>query len=114
MKTCPNFAERPDGAPNKSTADSVGAVARILKPTSSKWLDRGGRSAAGNMRDEYKRRHRRAKRFGYDNVLDRFRRDDANNFKFRVTMLANGWNEESIKQIDSIAEAPGAQAGITA
>ena len=93
LKTCPNCAERADGAPNKSTADSVGAVARILKPTISKWLDRGGRSAAGNMRDDYKRRSRRAKRLGYDNVLDRFRRDDANNFKFRVNMLANGWDE---------------------
>ena len=57
LKTCPNCAERADGTPNKSTADSVGAVARILKPTISKWLDRGGRSAAGNMRDDYKRTH---------------------------------------------------------
>jgi hypothetical protein len=107
LKTCPNCAERPDGVPCVSTANSVGAVARALKPTIVKWVDRGGRGSAGNMRDDYKRRFRRATRLGFSSVLDRFQRDDANNFKFRCNMLANGWTEESIKEIDKIATAPG-------
>ena len=50
LKTCPNCAGRPDGASDRATADLVGAVARAIRPTISKWVDRGGRSAQGNMR----------------------------------------------------------------
>ena len=45
LKTCPNCAGRPDGAADRATADLVGAVARAIRPTVSKWVDRGGRSA---------------------------------------------------------------------
>jgi hypothetical protein len=107
LKTCPICAGRPDGAADKATADSVGAVARALRPTISKWVDRGGRSAHGNMRDDYRRRWRRAKKLGYESVLDRFQRDDLNKYKFRINMLSHGWTEATIAEIDAIATAPG-------
>jgi hypothetical protein len=107
LKTCPNCAGRPDGAADKATADLVGAVARAIRPTVSKWVDRGGRSAKGNMRDDYRRRWRRAKRLGYESVLDRFQRDEKDNFKFRINMLAHGWTEETIAMIDEVATSEG-------
>ncbi len=33
--------------------------------------------------------------------------DPKENFKFRCNMLANGWTEETVREIDAIAEAPG-------
>ena len=50
LTVCPECAERPDGTPDQDAANSIGALARILRPTVSKWLDRGNRSAAGDMR----------------------------------------------------------------
>jgi hypothetical protein len=40
-------------------------------------------------------------------VLDRFQRDKKDNYKFRINMLAHGWTEETIAEIDAIATAPG-------
>ena len=34
-------------------------------------------------------------------------RDDTDNYKFRCNMLANGWTDSTVKEIDDIAEAPG-------
>ena len=107
LLVCPECAERPDGKPDADAANSVGALARILRPTVSKWLDRGNRSVAGNMRDDYRRRWRRAKQLGFTSVHDRFMNDPKENFKFRCNMLANGWTEETVREIDAIAEAPG-------
>ena len=72
LMVCPECTCRPDGKPDDEAANSIGAVARILRPTVSKWLDRGGRSAAGNMRDDYRRHWRRAKQMGFTSVHDRF------------------------------------------
>ncbi len=49
---CPERAERPGGKPDADAANSVGVLARILRPVVSKWLDRGTRSIAGNMRGD--------------------------------------------------------------
>ena len=40
-------------------------------------------------------------------MLDRFQRDDLNNYKFRINMLSHGWTEATIAEIDAIATAPG-------
>jgi hypothetical protein len=39
--------------------------------------------------------------------LDRFQRDEKNNFKFRINMLAHGWTEETIAKIDEVATSEG-------
>ena len=44
---------------------------------------------------------------GFTSVHDRFMNDPKENFKFRCNMLANGWTEETVREIDAIAEAPG-------
>jgi hypothetical protein len=59
------------------------------------------------MRDDYRRRYRRATRLGFDSVLDRFQRDKKDNYKFRINMLAHGWTEETIAKIDEIALSEG-------
>ena len=40
-------------------------------------------------------------------VHDRFMNDDKRNFKFRCNILANGWTEETVREIDANVEAPG-------
>ena len=107
LKTCHNCAGRPDGAPDKETADLVGRLFRTIRPTVEKWVGRGGRSVKGNMRDDYRRRFRRAKELGFKSVLDRFQHDDKDNYKFRINMLANGWTEETIATIDEVATSEG-------
>ena len=34
-------------------------------------------------------------------------RDDTDNYQFRCNMLANGWTDSTVKEIDDIAEASG-------
>ncbi len=40
-------------------------------------------------------------------MLDRFQHEDKDNHKSRCNMLANGWTEETVKEIGIIAVAPG-------
>ena len=59
------------------------------------------------MRDDYRRRYRRAKNLGFKSVLDRFQHDDKDNYKFRINMLAHGWTEETVAMIDEVATSEG-------
>ena len=72
-----------------------------------KWIDRGVRSAAGDLRAQYKQNHDRAKKGikkendwvqHYDSVAKRFEEDDS----FRHSMAMQGWDEKSICLIDAI------------
>jgi hypothetical protein len=61
----------------------------------------------GNLRDDYRRHWRSAKQQGFLSKYDRFMNDPKGNYKFRCNMLANGWTEETVREIDAIAEAHG-------
>ena len=67
-----------------------------------RWVDRGVRSSAGDMRQYYKRRIRRAQKLGYASVLNRFKKDD----EFRAQMSDLGWDWAAIEEIDKIGGLP--------
>ena len=67
-----------------------------------KWIDRGVRSSAADMRLDYKRRIRRAEKLGFTSVVDRFRTDD----EFRTQMCELGWDLHTIEDIDNIGALP--------
>ena len=62
---------------------------------------RGIRSSSGDRRLDYLHRYKRARRLEYESVADRFQRDRL----FRNQMQAQGWNDETIVDIDEIASA---------
>ena len=101
------ICQHPDGKPSSAGADAFEKIMRVFKPVKMKWVDRGTRSAAGCQRDDYRRRFRRAKAFGFASVVDRWENDSKNDYEFRRHMMANVWTRETIEEIDRIASAPG-------
>ena len=100
---CPMCEQRPDGKPRSAGADAFEKLRACLAPVVMKHQDRGGRSPEGTMRDDFRKRWRRAKALGWSSVLDRWDNDDKDDYLFRHNLMGEGWSREDIKRVDEVA-----------
>ena len=96
--TCLSCDGKIDGTANVEAKkrSAVYAVAPVI----NKWVDRGPRSAAGDRRDDARKRRRRAEQQGFKSITHRFETDDRNNYEFRRQLEESGWTYDMLREAD--------------